>query len=255
MPGTPYTKSPGTAPAMRRRSGNLRLRERAIGGIVWARQDLNLHAVASASPSSWCVCQFHHEPANHTVNVSIAIPATPATIPTLTTVPRANRVNRGNVTCQNGLEARPRGLSIFVKGPSCLRNLFHSMVVNRSPLIRTSRSSDDRRNTVIWCSTARASRRSIASLPRPTGCSSSATSTARTERRSTVSESSAGRYCRATNWPSRARNFGFTWGPVRPLRSNLRAGRTEELDASTPEPEQFGEREGVNERLPEDLVE
>ena len=33
------------------------------GGLVnyWCgRKDLNLHALASASPSSWCVCQFRH---------------------------------------------------------------------------------------------------------------------------------------------------------------------------------------------------
>lgn len=28
------------------------------------KQDLNLHGIATASPSSWCVCQFRHSRGN-----------------------------------------------------------------------------------------------------------------------------------------------------------------------------------------------
>ena len=31
-----------------------------LGKIWCGREDSNLHGIATASPSSWCVCQFRH---------------------------------------------------------------------------------------------------------------------------------------------------------------------------------------------------
>jgi hypothetical protein len=53
---------------------------------------LNLHAVASASPSSWCVCQFHHEPGNSCAESQYSDPGNTCNQPDFsiaTTIPAA----------------------------------------------------------------------------------------------------------------------------------------------------------------------